>query len=152
MPEFAASLGFMNQYTGHYPTAMAGFNQMLPRFLLHELMDEAIRKGVKISPSVTTPMCNTIPTTAEPDYPGDLKMEGRISNLVRWNAAVMVSDGNKRAPGVGGHIGTFASICDIWEVAMNHIYRGKGYGGGMGDQLYMQGHAAPGAYARAYPE
>mmetsp|Transcript_135760 Transcript_135760/g.378285 ORF Transcript_135760/g.378285 Transcript_135760/m.378285 type:complete len:1053 (-) Transcript_135760:276-3434(-) len=178
MPEFAASLGFMNQYTGHYPTAMAGFNQLLPRFdvqesdewvesleaviqhhgplrtrfLLHELLDEAIRKGVKISPSVTTPMCNTIPTSAEPAYPGDLAMESRISNLVRWNAAVMVSDGNKRAPGVGGHIGTFASICDIWEVAMNHIYRGKGYGGGMGDQIYMQGHAAPGAYARAYLE
>merc|ERR1719210_244537 len=122
------------------------------RFLLHELMDEAARKGVKISPPIQTPMCNTIPTAAEPAYPGNLAMERRISNLVRWNAAVMVSDGNKRAAGVGGHIGTFASICDIWEVGMNHFFRGKAATGGMGDQLYIQGHAAPGAYARAYLE
>merc|ERR1719210_25289 len=122
------------------------------RFLLHELMDEAARKGVKISPPIQTPMCNTIPTAAEPAYPGNLAMERRISNLVRWNAAVMVSDGNKRAAGVGGHIGTFASICDIWEVGMNHFFRGKAATGGMGDSLYIQGHAAPGCYARAYLE
>lgn len=178
MPQFAASLAFMNQYRGHYPSAMLALKTDLPRFdvqeteewiesldavlqhhgptrtrfLLHELMDEAVRKGVKISPSITTPMCNTIPTNMEPAYPGDLAMELRVSNLVRWNAAVMVSDGNKRAMGVGGHIGTFASICDVWEVGMNHFFRGKGYPGGLGDQLYMQGHAAPGAYARAYLE
>lgn len=178
MPQFAASLAFMDQYRGHYPSAMSSFQQALPRFdqqeteewlesldavvkhhgptrarfLMHTLMDEAVRKGVKMSSSITTPMCNTIPTVAEPEYPGDLTMEGRISNLVRWNAAVMVSDGNRRAAGVGGHIGTFASICDIWEVGMNHFFRGKGAGGGMGDQLYIQGHAAPGAYARAYLE
>eukprot|EP00930_Biecheleria_cincta_P051253 TRINITY_DN3640_c0_g1_i1.p1 TRINITY_DN3640_c0_g1~~TRINITY_DN3640_c0_g1_i1.p1 ORF type:complete len:1058 (+),score=170.31 TRINITY_DN3640_c0_g1_i1:134-3307(+) len=178
MPKFAASLAFMDQYTGHYPSAMASLRRVQPRFdaaetdewlesleavlshhgptrarfLIHELMDEAVRKGVPISSSITTPMCNTIPTDAEPKYPGDLAMENRISNLVRWNAAVMVSDGNKRAAGVGGHIGTFASMCDIWEVGMNHFFRGKAYGGGMGDQLYIQGHAAPGAYARAYLE
>merc|ERR1740139_209678 len=115
-------------------------------------MDEAVRKGVKISSSITTPMANTIPTSAEPVYPGNMKLERRISNLVRWNAAVMVSDGNKRAAGVGGHIGTFASVCDMWEVGMNHFFRGKGYPGGQGDQIYMQGHAAPGAYARSYLE
>jgi len=178
MPRFAASLAFMDQYTGHYPSAMSSLRKIMPRFdaeetdewlesleallahhgptrarfLLHELMDEAVRKGVGISASISTPMCNTIPTNVEPSYPGDLAMENRISNLVRWNAAVMVSDGNKRAAGVGGHIGTFASICDIWEVGMNHFFRGKGYGGGMGDQLYIQGHAAPGPYARAYLE
>lgn len=178
MPHFAASLAFMNQYRGHYPSGMLEFKTHLPRFdvqeteewvesleavlehhgptrtrfLLHELMDEAVRHGVKISPSIHTPMCNTIPTSAEPAYPGDLAMEMRISNLVRWNAAVMVSDGNKRAAGVGGHIGTFASVCDIWEVGQNHFFRGKAFPGGMGDQIYMQGHAAPGAYARAYLE
>jgi len=178
VPQFAASLAFMHQYRGHYPSAMSSLRTVLPRFdpdeteewiesleavmqhhgptrtrfLLQELMDEAVRKGVKIASPVTTPMCNTIPTSVEPAYPGDLAMESRISNLVRWNAAVMVSDGNKRAAGVGGHIGTFASICDIWEVGMNHFFRGKGAGGGMGDQLYVQGHAAPGCYARAYLE
>jgi len=178
MPEFAASLAFMDQYTGHYPSHLADLRSSTPRFdvdeteewieslhavvehhgktrarfLVHEVVDEAVRMGVKISPSVTTPMVNTIPTNMEPEYPGDLKIEGRISNLVRWNAAVMVSDGNRRAAGVGGHIGTFASICDMWEVGQNHIWRGKGYPGGMGDQVYIQGHAAPGAYARAYLE
>eukprot|EP00928_Gymnodinium_smaydae_P090594 TRINITY_DN7437_c0_g1_i1.p1 TRINITY_DN7437_c0_g1~~TRINITY_DN7437_c0_g1_i1.p1 ORF type:complete len:1095 (+),score=221.43 TRINITY_DN7437_c0_g1_i1:63-3287(+) len=178
MPEFAASLVFMDQYRGHYPTAMSSVRMHLPRFdvaetedwiesldaviqthgkrrarfLLQEIVDEAVRKGVRMPALITTPMCNTIPTSMEVEYPGDLDMEGRISNLVRWNAAVMVSDGNRRAPGVGGHIGTFASICDIWEVGMHHFFRGKGYGHGMGDQLYLQGHAAPGAYARAYLE
>jgi len=178
MPQFAASLAFMDQYRGHYPSNMTSVHSVLPRFdsqetdewvesldaviqhhgptrtrfLMHELMDEAVRKGVKISSSITTPMCNTIPTELEPEYPGDLAMEHRISNLIRWNAAVMVSDGNKRAAGVGGHIGTFASICDIWEVGMHHFFRGKGFPGGMGDQLYIQGHAAPGPYARAYLE
>lgn len=178
LPSFAASLAFMNQYRGHYPSAMMQFKTALPRFdaeetdewvesleavlehhgptrtrfLLHELMDEAVKKGVKISASISTPMCNTIPTTAEPPYPGNLALEQRISNLVRWNAAVMVSDGNKRAAGVGGHIGTFASVCDMWEVLQNHFFRGKAFPGGMGDSIYMQGHAAPGAYARAYLE
>lgn len=178
MPQFAASLAYMNQYRGHYPSAMASVKTYLPRFdvseseewiesleavlahhgprraryLLIELMDEAVRQGVKISSSITSPMCNTIPTAAQTQYPGDLAMEKRISNLVRWNAAVMVSDGNRRAAGVGGHIGTFASVCDMWEVGMHHFFRGKAYGGGMGDQLYIQGHAAPGAYARAYLE
>mmetsp|Transcript_26609 Transcript_26609/g.76710 ORF Transcript_26609/g.76710 Transcript_26609/m.76710 type:complete len:1047 (-) Transcript_26609:79-3219(-) len=178
MPQFAASLAFMHQFRGHYPSAMSSVRSVTPRFdnseteewlesleavlqhhgptrarfLMHELVDEAVRRGVAVSPSVTTPMCNTIPTSMEPAYPGDLTMESRISNLVRWNAAVMVSDGNKRAPGVGGHIGTFASMCDIWEVGMNHFFRGKNSPGGMGDQLYIQGHAAPGCYARAYLE
>merc|ERR1719428_189146 len=80
-------------------------------------------------------------------------MELKISNIVRWNAAVMVSDANRRTnSSVGGHIGTFASICDIWECGMNHFFRGKGYGGGYGDSIYMQGHACPGAYSRAFLE
>jgi len=178
MPDFAASLAFMDQYTGHYPSHMSNLKTDKPRFdpaeteewieslhavvdhhgatrarfLVHDVLDEAVRMGIKVSPSVTTPFVNTIPTNCEPDYPGDLKMERRIANLIRWNAAVMVSDGNRRAAGVGGHIGTFASMCDIWEVGMHHFWRGKAYGGGMGDQIYMQGHAAPGAYARAYLE
>jgi hypothetical protein len=178
MPKFAASLAFMDQHRGHYPSAMLSVRSALPRFelsetdewlesldallqhhgprrarfLLQELTDEAVRRGVRMSSTITTPMINTIPATVEPEYPGDLNIEKRISNLVRWNAAVMVSDGNKRAPGVGGHIGTFASVCDIWEVGQQHFFRGKGAGGGMGDQIYLQGHAAPGAYARAYLE
>merc|ERR1712232_267565 len=108
--------------------------------------------GVYISQPVVTPMVNTIPTSAEGAYPGNRQMEERISDIIRWNAAVMVSDANKRGGGVGGHIGTFASICDVMEVGMNHFFRGKDYGGGRGDSIWVQGHAAPGPYSRAFLE
>eukprot|EP01063_Lacrimia_lanifica_P034121 TRINITY_DN6237_c0_g7_i1.p1 TRINITY_DN6237_c0_g7~~TRINITY_DN6237_c0_g7_i1.p1 ORF type:complete len:1042 (+),score=452.69 TRINITY_DN6237_c0_g7_i1:50-3175(+) len=122
------------------------------RFLLHELMAQAQNLEVPIREPVITPFMNTIPTAEEAEYPGNLELEERISNVIRWNAAVMVSDANARRPGLGGHIGTFASVCDMWEVLQNHFLRGKGYGGGAGDQLYIQGHASPGTYARALLE
>jgi hypothetical protein len=178
MPAFSASLAFMHQYTGHYPSVMSAIKTARPsfdpletdewleslemvvkerglnrtRFLLHELMEEAARQGVYIAPPVVMPMINTIPSSGEPPYPGDLAMESKISDVIRWNAAVMVSDANRRGGGVGGHIGTFASICDVYEVGMNHFFRGKDYGGGQGDSIWFQGHAAPGAYARAFVE
>lgn len=178
MPAFSASLAFMHQFTGHYPSAQSKLMSGRPlfdkhetdewkesleavvthhgktraRFLLHDLMDEAARMGVQVSQPVVTPMINTIPAFAEPQYPGDRDVEHRISNIVRWNAAVMVSDANKRGGGVGGHIGTFASICDVVEVGQNHFWRGKDYGGGKGDSIWTQGHAAPGVYSRAFVE
>lgn len=178
MPEFSASLAFMHQYTSLYPSSMTHLSAARPkfdvdetqewleslnevvekhgktraRFLMHEIMDQANRLGVGISQPTVTPMVNTIPTSAEGEYPGDRAMEARISDIVRWNAAIMVSDANKRVKGIGGHIGTFASICDVIEVGMNHFFRGKDYGGGRGDSVWMQGHAAPGAYSRAYLE
>eukprot|EP00440_Ansanella_granifera_P007758 gb/GFBE01008392.1/.p1 GENE.gb/GFBE01008392.1/~~gb/GFBE01008392.1/.p1 ORF type:complete len:1061 (+),score=316.68 gb/GFBE01008392.1/:1-3183(+) len=178
MPEFSASLAFMHQHTGHYPSNQEMVKAARPtfdvdeteewkesleaivkhhgktraRFLMHDLMDEAARLGVAIHQPVVTPMVNTIATSAEPAYPGDRPMEERISNIIRWNAAVMVSDANRRGGGVGGHIGTFASICDVFEVGMNHFFRGKEYGNGRGDSVWMQGHAAPGAYSRAFAE
>ena len=178
MPSFSASLAFMHQHTGHYPSnhqqikaarprfdesetdewlesldaVVATLGPTRARFLLHDLMEEAARLGVHIPQPVITPMVNTIPTSGEPAYPGDRAMEERLSNIIRWNAAVMVSDGNRRGGGVGGHIGTFASICDVIEVGMNHFFRGKDFGNGRGDSVWMQGHAAPGAYSRAFVE
>lgn len=178
MPEFSASLAFMHQYTGHFPSNLSQIRAARPqfenaeteewveslqaavkvhgstrvRFLLHELMEEADRLGVHISQPVVTPMVNSIPSTAEHEYPGDMELEKKMAALIRWNAAVMVSDGNRRASGVGGHIGTFASIADVYEVGMNHFFRGKDFGGGRGDSIYIQGHAAPGAYSRAFLE
>lgn len=178
MPEFSAALAFMHQYTGHYPSALSTIQAAHPRFseaetqewleslealvthhgrtrarfLLFELQAEAARLGVDVSPPVKTPMVNTIPTSQEPAYPGDEALETRISDIVRWNAAVMVSDANRRGGGVGGHIGTFASVCDLVEVGMNHFFRGKDFGGGRGDSLWIQGHAAPGSYSRAFLE
>ncbi|WP_037906254.1 pyruvate dehydrogenase (acetyl-transferring), homodimeric type [Actinacidiphila yeochonensis] len=104
-------------------------------------------------PSLTeTDYLNTIPTAAEPAYPGDEAIEARITAWNRWNAAAMVTRGSK--DGLGGHISTFASAAWLYEVGFQHFFRGKdGLGGadnGSGDQLYVQGHASPGVYARAF--
>ena len=78
-------------------------------------------------------------------------MELRIRRMVRWNAVAMVLRGNNRSPGLGGHLATYASAASLYEVGFNHFFRGKD-ADGMGDQVFMQGHAAPGAYARAFLE
>ncbi|MEU9110443.1 pyruvate dehydrogenase (acetyl-transferring), homodimeric type [Streptomyces sp. NPDC048483] len=94
-----------------------------------------------------TDYVNTIPTSAEPAYPGDEAMEARITAWNRWNAAAMVTRGSRF--GVGGHIATFASAAWLYETGFQHFFRGK-EGDGSGDQLYIQGHASPGIYARAF--
>ncbi|MFF9480197.1 pyruvate dehydrogenase (acetyl-transferring), homodimeric type [Streptomyces sp. NPDC014733] len=94
-----------------------------------------------------TDYVNTIPTSAEPEFPGDEAMEARITAWNRWNAAAMVTRGSKL--GLGGHIATFASAAWLYETGFQHFFRGK-EGSGSGDQLYIQGHASPGIYARAF--
>ncbi|MFJ6606620.1 pyruvate dehydrogenase (acetyl-transferring), homodimeric type [Streptomyces lydicus] len=94
-----------------------------------------------------TDYVNTIPTSAEPAFPGDEAMEARITAWNRWNAAAMVTRGSRF--GVGGHIATFASAAWLYETGFQHFFRGK-EGDGSGDQLYIQGHASPGIYARAF--
>jgi len=100
---------------------------------------------------IRTPYLNTIPPENEPDYPGDLELEARIENLVRWNAMAMVVKANRRHSGIGGHISTFASIATLYEVGFQHHFRGPD-GDGPADQIYFQGHASPGNYARAFLE
>src|SRR5205085_2923569 len=87
----------------------------------------------------------------EPWFPGDEHMERRIRAFIRWNAAVMVTRANARSEGIGGHLSTFASSASLYEVGFNHFFRGKD-DGTAGDQVFFQGHAAPGIYARAYVE
>ena len=94
---------------------------------------------------------NTIPPQEEPQFPGDYEMERRIRRMVRWNAAIMVHRAQRPGVGVGGHISTFASSASLYEVGYNHFFRGKNHPGG-GDQIYFQGHASPGMYARAFVE
>ncbi|MFH8343445.1 pyruvate dehydrogenase (acetyl-transferring), homodimeric type [Streptomyces sp. NPDC018045] len=96
-----------------------------------------------------TDYVNTIPTSAEPEFPGDEAMEARITAWNRWNAAAMVTRGSRL--GLGGHIATFASAAWLYETGFQHFFRGK-EGDGSGDQLYIQGHASPGIYARAFLE
>ncbi|RPJ42874.1 MAG: pyruvate dehydrogenase (acetyl-transferring), homodimeric type, partial [Candidatus Latescibacterota bacterium] len=86
-----------------------------------------------------------------PEFPGDERMEKRIRRIVRWNAMAMVSRANHRYPGLGGHLSTYASAASLYEIGFNHFFRGRG-DGTSGDQVFFQGHAAPGIYARAYLE
>ena len=99
----------------------------------------------------STDFINTIPPEREPWFPGDEYAERRIRAYIRWNAAVMVSRANRPGLGVGGHIATYASAASLYEVGFNHFFRGKDHGES-GDQVFFQGHAAPGIYARAFLE
>jgi pyruvate dehydrogenase E1 component len=121
------------------------------RFLLMKLLEHAQRAQVGFPATVSTPYVNTIPPDQEPWFPGDEHMERRIRAYIRWNAAVMVTRANMRDPGIGGHLSTFASTASLYEVGFNHFFRGAA-NGSPGDQVFFQGHGAPGIYARAYVE
>ncbi len=121
------------------------------RYLLMRLLERARALQVGFPATVSTPYINTIPPELEPWFPGDEFMERRIRAFIRWNAAVMVTRANMVSEGIGGHLATFASSASLYEVGFNHFFRGKA-DGGYGDQVFFQGHAAPGIYARAYLE
>jgi len=120
-------------------------------YLLKKLIDEAYKEGSHRPLTRITPYINTIPPEAEVKSPGDQNIERRIRSLIRWNAAAMVVKANKKNPELGGHIGTFASAATLYDVGMNHFWRGKNNKFG-GDLIYFQGHSAPGMYARAFLE
>jgi pyruvate dehydrogenase E1 component len=122
------------------------------RELLTALEAAAIRNGVELPFTATTPYVNTIPRDKQPRYPGKRELERRIKSFVRWNAMAMVTRANRDHAGIGGHISTYASSATLYEVAMNHFLRGRGESGYDGDQIYFQGHASPGMYARAFLE
>ena len=122
------------------------------RYLLSVLENQARKAGVEIPSASNTPYINTIPRHQQPPYPGDREIERRIKSFVRWNAMAMVTRANQRFNGLGGHISTFASAATLYEVAFNHVLRGRGESGYNGDQVYFQGHASPGMYSRAFME
>jgi pyruvate dehydrogenase E1 component len=119
--------------------------------LLQRVVARARSRGVSLGTPVTTDYRNTIGAESEPSFPGDEALEARIRHFVRWNAAVMVARANRRADGIGGHLATYASAATLYEVGFNHFFRGKTEKS-MGDQVFFQGHAAPGVYARAFLE
>ena len=121
------------------------------RELLLELQTRAHKAGVHIPFSANTPYINTIPREQQPPFPGNREIERRIKSLIRWNAMAMVVNANKKEEGIGGHISTYASAATLYEIGFNHFFRGKGEGYD-GDQIYFQGHASPGIYARAFLE
>lgn len=120
-------------------------------YLLERLKEQAFRVGVPFTSSATTPYVNTIPPEKQPDYPGDRALERKIKSIIRWNALAMVVRANRESAGIGGHISTYASAATLYEVGLNHFFRGKS-GKTPPDQVYFQGHASPGIYARAYLE
>jgi pyruvate dehydrogenase E1 component len=121
------------------------------RYLMLKLLERARERQVGVPALRSTDYINTIPPEREPWFPGDEDIERRIRAYIRWNAAIMVSRANKMV-GVGGHIATYASAASLYEVGYNHFFRGKDLASGTGDQIYFQGHAAPGIYARAFLE
>ena len=120
------------------------------RRLLQATVNAARDGGVDID-LVNTPYLNTIHPDDQGAYPGDLDLERRLHNIIRWNAMMIVTRANKYFDGIGGHISTYASASHAWEMGFNHFFRGKD-GDGSGDHLYWQGHASPGIYARAWLE
>src|SRR5206468_2738824 len=106
---------------------------------------------VGLPPLTQTRYINTISPEQEPYSPGDEEMELHIRRLIRWNAVAMVVRANHHYEGIGGHLATYASAASLYEVGFNHFFRGKA-DGGAGDQIFFQGHAAPGIYARAFIE
>ncbi len=120
--------------------------------ILAALEASAVRNGVDLPFTATTPYVNTIQRADQPAYPGDRELERRIKSYVRWNAMAMVTRANRHPSSPGGHISTFASSATLYEVAFNHFFRGRGEDGFSGDQIYFQGHAAPGIYSRAFLE
>ncbi|WP_406338815.1 pyruvate dehydrogenase (acetyl-transferring), homodimeric type [Streptomyces sp. NBC_00649] len=135
--EWQASLDAVTKAAGPHRAA----------YLMRRTLERAEGSGLALPKLLETDYVNTIPTAAEPVIEGDEALELKIAAWNRWNAAAMVTRGSKY--GVGGHIATFASAAWLYETGFNHFFKGK-EGDGSGDQLYIQGHASPGIYARAF--
>ena len=117
-------------------------------FLLRRLLDRARAKRVRMPPVLNTPYCNTIGLADQPPFPGNLETEYRLASIIRWNALAMVVRANRAHAELGGHISSYASAADLFEVGYNHFFRaGQG-----GDVVYFQPHSAPGVYSRAFLE
>lgn len=120
-------------------------------YLVERLLEDARRVGINVPHKASTAYINTIPLAAEEAFPGNYELEKRISSLIRWNAVAMVLHAGKKDPELGGHIATFASAATLYEVGFNHFFHAPSEAHG-GDLVYIQGHSAPGIYARAFLE
>lgn len=120
---------------------------------LRTFLPESLRHTLE-PPSTTKDYVNTIPLSKEPPFPGDLQTEERLASLMRWNALAMVVKANKAYGELGGHIASYASAADLFEVGFNHFYRGRASDAPeqRGDLVFFQPHSAPGIYARAFLE
>ncbi|MBU6468315.1 MAG: pyruvate dehydrogenase (acetyl-transferring), homodimeric type [Betaproteobacteria bacterium] len=120
-------------------------------YILEQLIDKARRSGAFLPYSANTAYINTIPPHQEVGIPGDPDMEHRIRSLIRWNAMAMVVRANRTSSELGGHIASFQSAATLYDVGFDHFFHAPTAEHG-GDLLYIQGHSAPGIYARAFLE
>ncbi|ULJ70217.1 pyruvate dehydrogenase (acetyl-transferring), homodimeric type [Wielerella bovis] len=121
-------------------------------FILENLVKYTRRRGVHLPFDATTAYLNTIPVGKEVKSPGNHELEHRIRSAIRWNAAAMVLRAGKKDLELGGHISSFASSATLYDVGFNHFWKAKGENGEEGDMIFIQGHAAPGVYSRAFVE
>ena len=129
-------------------TMLAASGAQRVREILDMLAAEGRTPRIGWQPVVGTPYVNTIPADRQQTFPGDLAIEERLAALMRWNALAMVVRANKAYGELGGHIASYASAADLFEVGFNHFFRG----GAQGDLIFYQPHSAPGVYARAFLE
>jgi pyruvate dehydrogenase E1 component len=122
------------------------------QYLFDRLSDHALSVGVESARARITPYRNTIGVAQQPPYPGNLDIEERLAAVLRWNALAMVVRANRAYGELGGHIASYASAADLFEVGFNHFFRATGADGHGGDLVYFQPHSSPGVYARAYLE
>jgi len=125
------------------------------KFILDNLLKLANKNQINWVPDLVTPYVNSIPVDDQPPFPGDLAIEEKLASLMRWNALAMVAKANEAYGELGGHIASYASAADLFEVGFNHFFRARTEGGDVterGDLVFFQPHSAPGVYARAYLE
>jgi len=139
------------EWQASFDAALEHAGPVRARYLMLSLLKRAHEKNIGLSALRTTDYINTISPEHEPDFPGDEDIERRIRAINRWNAAMLVHRAQRPGVGVGGHISTYASSAALYEVGFNHFFRGQDHPGG-GDQIFFQGHASPGMYARAFLE
>ncbi len=120
-------------------------------FLIESLVDKARRTGAYLPYNATTAYINTIPPHQEEQRPGDPALERRIKSIIRWNALAMVVKANRGDMGLGGHIATYQSAANLYEIGFNHFFHAPSEKHG-GDLVMFQGHSSPGIYSRAFLE
>jgi pyruvate dehydrogenase E1 component len=139
------------EWQASFDAALEHAGPVRARYLMLKLLQRAHEKQIGLSSLRNTDYINTISPEHEPSFPGDEAIERRIRQYIRWNAAMLVHRAQRPGVGVGGHISTYASSASLYEVGFNHFFRGMDHPGG-GDQIFFQGHASPGMYARAFLE
>ncbi len=140
-----------SEWVDSFHSLVEGKGRSRATYILMRLLDAARSNQVGFPATVSTPYINSIPPEQQPWFPGDEEMERHMRRYIRWNAAAMVTRANVKSDGLGGHLATYASSSALYEVGFNHFFRGKA-AGSAGDQVFFQGHASPGIYARAFVE